>query len=361
MKSMPALFERLGFDARTLRILWTLLAAYLVWILRDVLFLFVVAVLVAYALLPVVDVVDRRLERGRKRPLALALVYLLIVGVIATVAGTIGFYAAQQARALFGKVHEIVSAGQWPEWPLPDFVKPFAGEAVTQAREWLKDHAQEILRGVSQVTLRLLGALGNLFNVVIVLLLSFFFLKDGQTIKETGLNLLSAESRERGERIIAEINAALQQYIRSMVLVALITATLYGIGLSLLGVPYALLLAVVALPFEFIPMVGPLLSTSLILLVNLLGGGPGLGWVLIFILAVRAVQDYGLQPYLMGAGLELTPLSMMFAVFAGQALGGIAGALLAVPGLAIGRILLRHALGSADPPPPPVAPPPAGS
>ena len=246
--AMAGLIERLGFDSRTVRILWTLGAAGLVWLLRDVLFLFVVAVLLAYALLPVVNIVDQRLERGRKRPLALALVYLLIVAVIATLAGVVGFYAAQQARALFTKVHDMVAAGQWPEWPVPDWLKPYAGEAVTQAREWLKGHAQEILRGVSQVTLKLLSALGNLFNLVIVVLLSFFFLKDGRTMQEAGLRLLDEDARACAQTILAEIDAALRQYIRAMALVALITAVLYGAGLSLLGVPYAILLAVVASP-----------------------------------------------------------------------------------------------------------------
>jgi predicted PurR-regulated permease PerM len=85
-------------------------------------------------------------------------------------------------------------------------------------------------------------------------------------------------------------------------------------------------------------MVGPLTASIFILLVAAVGGAPVLG-VLIFLLAYRLFQDYILSPHLMGQGVELHPLLVLFGVFAGAEIAGIPGTLLSVPVLALVRIL----------------------
>lgn len=356
---LPLTSRRLGLCPVTLRALWTLALVGLVYLLRDVLLLMVLSVLSAYVLLPAVNAVDRRLERGRRRPLALAVVYLLLVGMIVAAASVVAVYASREASALIGRVRGMITSGEPVTLPLPEFMLPYANQVLPEIAVYLRDHAQGILQGVTQGFLKLLAGLGNLFSVVVVLILSFFFLKDGQAMTRGFMDLLPESGRERAGRILEDINRALSRYVRAMVLIALLTSVIYTTGLALMGVPYAVLLGVIAFPFEFIPMIGPLISGAVMVLVALFSGYKSVLWIVLFLLLVRAFQDYVMQPWLLGGGLELPALAMVAGVLAGEAVGGIVGALLSVPALAVGRILFLHLVlraGTEDEPPPESSP-----
>jgi predicted PurR-regulated permease PerM len=106
--------------------------------------------------------------------------------------------------------------------------------------------------------------------------------------------------------------------------------------------PFGILLAVLAMCLEFIPMIGPLTAAATILIVAAVAGAHILG-VLIFIVAFRMVQDYIVSPHLMGQGVELHPLLVLFGVFGGAEVAGVAGSFLSVPVLALARILYLRA------------------
>ena len=101
--------------------------------------------------------------------------------------------------------------------------------------------------------------------------------------------------------------------------------------------PFAILLAALAFGLEFIPMIGPLAASVIIVLVAGLSGANVLA-VIIFLASFRLFQDYILAPHVMGTGLELHPLAILFGVFAGAEVAGIPGAFLSVPILALVRI-----------------------
>jgi len=105
-----------------------------------------------------------------------------------------------------------------------------------------------------------------------------------------------------------------------------------------LGIPYAILLGALAALLEFVPMVGPLAASAIILLVAAISGGHLLA-IVIFLVAFRMFQDYLVSPHLMGQGVELHPLLVLFGVFAGAEVAGVPGAFLSVPVLALARIL----------------------
>jgi predicted PurR-regulated permease PerM len=109
-----------------------------------------------------------------------------------------------------------------------------------------------------------------------------------------------------------------------------------------MGVPYGVLLALVAGFLEFIPMIGPLTSSLLIILVSAVSGSHAIA-VIIFIVAYRIFQDYILSPHLMGQGVEVHPLLVLFGVFAGAEIAGIPGTFLSVPILALVRIVYLRA------------------
>jgi predicted PurR-regulated permease PerM len=102
--------------------------------------------------------------------------------------------------------------------------------------------------------------------------------------------------------------------------------------------PYAILLAAAGGLLEFIPMLGPVASIALILIVAGVAG-VSLWPVIVFVVLFRVVQDYVISPHLMGHGVELHPLLVLFGVFAGAEIAGVAGTFLSVPVLALVRIV----------------------
>jgi len=187
------------------------------------------------------------------------------------------------------------------------------------------------------------SAATNVIFIVIVPILSFFFLKDGRALQRYIMTLVSDEAH-RGTvgGIAKDLNVLLAQYMRALVLIGLATAIAYGTFFAVMGVPYAVLLAAIAFPLEFIPMLGPLTSSVIILLVAGFSGYPHVLAIAVFLAVFRVFQDYVLAPHLMSSGMELHPLLIMFGVFAGQQIAGIAGAFLSVPVMAVLRIVYRR-------------------
>jgi predicted PurR-regulated permease PerM len=134
----------------------------------------------------------------------------------------------------------------------------------------------------------------------------------------------------------------LAQYMRAMVLLGLAASIAYATFLSLIGLPYGLLLGAMAFFFEFVPFVGPLASSVIILLVAGLSGFDHLLWILLFLVIFRLFQDYVLSPQLLSSGTALHPLVVIFGVLAGGQVAGIAGAFLSVPVMATLRIIYRQ-------------------
>ncbi|MEJ7604932.1 MAG: AI-2E family transporter [Bryobacteraceae bacterium] len=182
--------------------------------------------------------------------------------------------------------------------------------------------------------------LGSLGFLILVPILTFLFLKDGEQIREDLLAWIPARHRKLTDDIVEDIHLLLVQYIRALVILSVLTSVVYLIFFESIGLPYAVLLSVLAAPLEFIPFIGPLVGTLLILGVAIFTSFPHVWWIVIFFALYRAFQDYFVQPYLLSAGIELHPLIVIFGALAGQQVGGIWGMFLSVPVLAAIRVIL---------------------
>ena len=337
----------LAIEPRIARATWTVIVIALlcvvVYAIRHTLVMFVVALLFAYLLLPLVDFIDRVLPMKRSRAPALAIVYLLLVGGIVIVGVEIGSRVAQQATSLAQRVADFMKPEQTEGLPLPQAVKPMADRMLSAARAGIQEHYQEILQTLPRAALQAVSAATNVVFLVIVPILSFFFLKDGRALRKYIEEQVADEvSRGHLREIAEDLNVLLAQYMRALVLLGLATAFSYGAFFAVMGVPYAVLLAVMALPLEFIPMLGPLTSSVVILLVAGFSGYDHMLAIVAFLVIFRMFQDYVLQPYLLSTGMELHPLMVIFGVFAGEQMAGVAGAFLSVPVMAVLRLLYRR-------------------
>jgi predicted PurR-regulated permease PerM len=331
-----------GLDAKAARYTWTaalvLLGLVLVYLLRTTLFVFTVALLFAYLLSPLVDLLNRALP-SRTRTLALALSYVIFVGLMALLLTQVGSRVSDQARTLSKKLPDMLE--KW-EKMAPDEQSAGASiqtQIIRNARIELYKRATDILHVLPGTSLKFLSVAGDLVYVVIVPVLAFFFIKDGELIRGHLLGLVeSVPLRTAVDSLLADIHLLLAHYMRALVLLSLCTFTAYSIFFTILDVPFGILLAVLAMFLEFIPMIGPVVAGVSIVIVTAVSGGHVLA-VIIVILAFRMVQDYIISPHLMGQGVALHPLLVLFGVFGGAEIAGVPGSFLSVPILALARIL----------------------
>ncbi len=150
-------------------------------------------------------------------------------------------------------------------------------------------------------------------------------IKEGPDIRNTVLLWLDRKQRKLWAGIIEDLDVLLSRYVRALLLLAIATCISYSIGYSLLGVPYALLLASAAAMLEFIPFAGPLAAAGLAIVVAGFSGYAHMWWLIVFIGCYRMFQDYVLNPFLMSEGVEVSPLMVIIGLLAGDQLGGVAG------------------------------------
>src|SRR5262245_41091349 len=205
-----------GVDARAARITWTvvLIALFCLFIysIRHTLFVFTVSLLFAYLLLPLVDFIDRVLPLKRSGTPALAIVYLILVTVIVIGGIEIGARVAEQANNLAQKVTDFLKPEQPQSLPVPEPVKPMTDRVIAAARSAIQEHYQEILQKLPQAVLKGLSAAANLVFIVIVPILSFFFLKDGRAMQRYIVRQVENRIDQKALReIAAELNVLLAQ------------------------------------------------------------------------------------------------------------------------------------------------------
>ena len=149
-------------------------------------------------------------------------------------------------------------------------------------------------------------------------------------------------SRDLMQEVLGDVHLLLLQYMRALFSLCTITLVTFSIAFSLMAVPYPFLLAAVAFPLEFVPLIGPLIAAVTIIGVSLFAGYTHMLWIVIFLGVYRLCQDYVISPRLMSSGVELHPLLVILGVFAGGELAGVRGAFLSVPTLALMRVVYRR-------------------
>jgi len=335
------------WDAKAARITLTvaIVAAtvYGVYVVRRTLFVFLLAIFFAYMVYPLVVLLDR--FRPRRAPpwaspvAALVLVLALVVLIGILVGPSIGDEAtrlSEQLPALLQR-EDALATERWPA-----FLQPYAGRIVAFARTELQGGAAAALPLAQRIGTGVLQVAGDLLLLVLVPILAFLFTLAGPEIRQTVERSLARRAIDQS--IVDDLDNLLGRYIRALLLLSVAAFAAYAVFLASTGVPYALLLATMAALLEFIPVFGPLLSALAIMLVAGLAGYPHLLWILIFIIGYRIFQDYVLGPRLMGTGVGVHPILVLFGLLAGAEVAGVPGIFLSVPAIAAVLIIGRHVL-----------------
>ncbi|MCU1436927.1 MAG: family transporter [Naasia sp.] len=294
-----------------------------------------IAVILAAALSPVV-----RFLRRRGVPNLLA-TWLTLLGGLLIIGGVLtGIVFA--VRSQWSELVDSASSGiQELQRFLADTDLPVDQQQIEDARTAVIDFltssqfGSSALAGVLAVTEVLTGAF-------LLLVLLFFFLKDGALIWEFFLRPFRGAKLERGRRIGRTAVRVLGGYIRGTAIVALVDALGIGIALVVLQVPLAIPLAAIVFLGAFIPLVGATVAGILAALVALVANGPIVALIVIgVVIVVNQLEGDFLQPVVMGQSLRLHPLVILLALTAGTILGGIVGAVLSVPIAAVAWAVIK--------------------
>ena len=317
-----------------------LLAAVIVgavWLLLRVRVV-VVAVLVALILAAAVSPRGRWLTgRGWPRRWATLASFLAIV----VVAGGVVSGVVLAIRSEWDSLVSSAVGGwkQLQDWinALPLVDTSLIDDAAQQVTDFVtsEDFASSTLTGVTAATEFLTG-------VLLIIVLLFFFLKDGSSIWNFALRWFRGDTRAKLAESIDRASGVLGGYVRGTATVALVDAVLIGIGLAIVGVPLAIPLAVIIFIGAFIPVVGATVAGILAAAVTVVTTGPVEALiVIVIVIAVNQIEGYLLQPVVMGRTLSLHPLIVLLALTIGTIVGNIFGAILAVPYTAMAWTLIQ--------------------
>jgi predicted PurR-regulated permease PerM len=334
----------LGLDQRALRIAWTVflfaLAVVAVYVVRNTLITFALALFLAHLISPVVTVVDRFTPAWVPRNAGLGFVYAVLIGAFIAIMIPLGAAVADDAASLARKLPDVLKEDPLGRLPLPGWLEPIRARLVVAIEQWINQVSGNAVPLITRLAGQLLSGLGAVVSAILVPILAFFFVKDGKKLRREILTSFPEPQRPVVGEILADLHVLLAQYIRAVVILSMATFVSYVAFLGIVGAPYAVLLAGMAAALEFIPAVGPFLAAVTILIVTGTGGYSNWVLILIFLTVYRIFQDYVLSPALMGAGVQIHPLLVLFGVLCGAEIAGVPGIFFSVPVIAALRLIV---------------------
>jgi predicted PurR-regulated permease PerM len=336
-----------------LRVIFILVIVIAVlWIISKItgiILLLVLSIFFAYLVAPLVEFLRRPRMIGKRtigmpKVLAISLSYLIILAVIIFAVLVImpslstqfpEFAAQSQAywQSLGEKMQQLVKYSR----RLPAPIVAALTSTIPEAQNTVIDAVKDFFAAV-------LAYLVYLPWLILIPILAFFLLKDAESFRRSALLMLPrGRWRWRGDEFFQDINSTLAAYIRAQLTACLFIGLVCSLGFTLLGLPGSLVMGVMAGAFEFIPLVGPLAIALMAAVLAVLHAGVFNAFlVLLFLGVLRIVQDYVIYPRLIGQGIHLHPLAVIFAILAGEKLAGVAGVFLAIPVVAIFTVSYRH-------------------
>ncbi|TBR07119.1 MAG: AI-2E family transporter [Lysobacter sp.] len=326
-----------------------LAACWLLWVLAPVLTPFAIAALLGWLGDPVVH----RLEaRGRSRNSAVALVFVVMSLALLLLLLLVVPALERQVVIL------LTALPNYRDWIVGTAVPWVETRTGFQLRAWLDlDHLMQLARtnweragGFAATMLGYLSRsgfalLGLVANVVLLPVLTFFFLRDWDLLIERAAALVPRAYLPTVMRLARESSDVLGAFLRGQFLVMLILGGMYGAGLWAVGLDLGILIGLIAGLLTFVPYLGPTSGIVLGLVAALVqyhDWQHAAGVLAVFGVG-QVIESYWLTPKLVGDRIGLHPMAVIFAVLAGGQLFGFLGMLLALPVAAVVNVLLRYA------------------
>ncbi len=320
-----------------------MVAAALLYLLAPILAPFLAALMLAYIFNPLVMKMSRKLPRS----LAVTLMLLMLAALFVVLLLILMPLLARQVKSIVAQSPLYID---WIKANVAPLAEHYLGVTLDLAmlKDWLASHTKEI----QSVALSLLPSLksGGLAllefaaSLVLVPVVLFYFARDWDALLARGGELVPRHWYDKVATILREIDAVLGEFLRGQLLVMMLMAAFYTIGLWLVGLDYALSVGLIAGFLTFVPYLGVIAGVVIATLTGLLQFGDltHIMWIWGVFVAANILEGNVFVPWLVGDRIGLHPVAVIFALLAFGQLFGFAGVLLALPASAALLVWLRH-------------------
>lgn len=314
---------------------WLALAVLFIWVLghftRTILIVVLAAVL-AFAFTPLANF----FSRWTARPIAIGLAYVVGLAVVFGFGAYVVATAVDQISLLVSnlptysqQVHDMqpqIEGALTPFGFQPGWLNDFESQAVGQVQAVGGAVATDLIPRVAEF-------FGTVIDIVVVLILSVYLCSNGVHIAEWLKTETPGTARYRARGMVSVVNRVIGGYIRGVLVLAVLIGVLVGVGLAVLGVPYAVLLGVLAFFMEFVPVLGVLVSGAASVLIALVSFREPIRPLIVlgYFVFVHVIEGDVVGPRIMGRAVGIHPATGLIALVAGTEVFGIWGALFAAP------------------------------
>jgi len=304
-----------------IKIVLVFLGLFFLWFIRDIILLLLIIWVLVTILHPLVEKLNKS---GIPRILGTTLVYLLLFAILAAIISLIAPSLTQQTEQLLIK---------WPYYidnftPIYDTFRNYIVNLDLDTQT-----TSEILTPLTgSVYGFTLNFISGFVSTIIVLVISFYVLIEEDAIKTFWVSLFPTDKKHQVIELLNKITKSWGAWIRGRIILSIIMGLLTYIGLLILGIPYALTLAVIVALMDFIPYIGPILAVIPILVLAFVSNG----WLLallavIYILLIQQLEACVFAPQIMQKTVGISPVTVIVSVLIGAKVFGIIGIILAIP------------------------------
>lgn len=326
-----------------LKTIGILIALAVLWAIRDILLYLFVAFLLAGVMYPFAHYAARhRIPKG----VAVFFFYILSFGIAGLSVGLLVPAVRTQGYAFF-QLH-----GDWISNYLPAGVANVFQNPLQSAPAILSN-LDSVWSQIQQSSEAVMTALGSVFGgvaaVVVVLVLAFYIVVEESAVKNVFKNIIPDEHQEMASQIILQVMDKLGGWLRGQVALGAVIGVLYFVGFAIVGVPYALLLALLGGLLEFIPYIGPFIAAvpAIILALSISPTKAVLAMVVMII--IQQLENNVIVPMIMSKAVGMNPIVSIVAFMIGAQLFGVVGAIFAIPVALAGSVVLSEILRMRKP------------
>ena len=296
----------------------------------------VFAALLAMLMVPLCRKLDRKMTRAYSTLICVFIVFVGLLVMMGVLAGQIAAFS-NDLPELKEKLGEFINQGQ-------SFIEDRFNVSQQKQKGLIKDQLESAGKTAGKFLGGLLGGVAAIAtSTALTLVYTFLLLYHKEKYSNFFLRIFSKEENSEVKEVIEQISDVSQKYLFGRVISILILIILYSIGLLIVGADYAILLAAVAGLLAFIPYIGTAAGGLFPILMALVTQDLQTAlWTGAVIAGIQAVDNYFIEPYLVGGEVSLSALSTILAIISGGLIWGAAGMILFIPLLGIAKIIFDH-------------------
>ncbi|MET0959451.1 MAG: AI-2E family transporter [Psychrobacillus psychrotolerans] len=317
--------------------------------LGNVILPIILAVIVYYLLRPIL----RLLEKIKiKRVWGILIIFLVLVGLITLLVFLVFPFLKGQIFKLveelptyfiqlFNDLDAFLRTSIFKDYYLQ--IENDVSSVLSRLPDEIGDFVQNTVTGIATGISSIIGVLTSfVLAIVTVPFIVFYLLKDGEKLPNFVMKLFPPRMRDDLQEVFTGIDRQISSYIQGQILVSMCIGIMIFIGFTIIGMPYALLLGVIAMVTSVVPYLGPVIAITPAVIIALVKSPLMLVGLAIVWTVVQLIEGKFISPQIMGKSLHVHPITIIFVLITSGSLFGVPGVILGIPGYAILKVIISH-------------------